>query len=80
MDIQNGTKHLESLPADQLEAIFTDFYTSKGRFNYAKPEFVNLAEVVGWRNLTTLMLKVAEIAYMKDVLDEDDYLRLQEEG
>jgi hypothetical protein len=74
-------KHIKAQTNERLFDIFTDFYDRKGRFDYDMPEWKEfVAECEGIGNLTMLMLEVAEEAYMRDILDEDDYIRLQDEG
>lgn len=78
--------HLKATSDDRLKAIFTNFYAPDGRFNYDMPEFKAFAAECGPTNLTTLMLTVAEEAYMRqdadgnDLLHEDHFIRLQDEG
>jgi hypothetical protein len=72
--------HIKAQSDERLESIFTDFWSPDGWFNYAKPEFVELVSEFRPGNLTLLMLKIAEEAYTRDILAEDDYLELQEEG
>jgi hypothetical protein len=74
-------KHIKAQTDDRLREIFTDFYGTDGRFNHDLPAWREFAqECQGIFNHTMLMLEVAEEAYMRDVLDEDDFIRLQDEG
>lgn len=74
-------KHIKAQTDDRLEEIFTDFFNPQGRFDHDKPEWVEFAaECQGIGNHTMLMLEVAEEAYMRDILSENDYSRLQDEG
>lgn len=74
-------KHIKAQSDARLTGIFTDFYDPRGRFNHDKPEWRTFAnECQGIGNQTMLMLEVAEEAYMRDILYEDDFIRLQDEG
>ena len=88
-----GTKHWHQMKAhiaamsdERLTTLFTDFYAPDGRYNYDMPEFRKVSEECGPCNLTMLMLKLAEEAYMRDdedgnsILPEEEYIRLQDEG
>lgn len=72
--------HTKAQSDARLKTIFTDFWAPDGRFNYDKPEFEALAAEFSPGNLTMLMLLIAEEAYMRDILDEEDFLDLQDEG
>lgn len=78
--------HIKQMSDERLITLFTNFYAPNGRYNYDLPEFKAVAEEVGPCNLTMLMLKLAEEAYMRqddegnDLLHEDEFSRLQDEG
>ena len=72
-------KHIKAQTDDRLALLFTDFYDRKGRYDYAMPEFKAFAaECEGVGNLTMLLHEVGEEAYMREILDEDDWIRLQD--
>lgn len=70
--------HIKAQSDERLEAVFTNYWAPDGQFNYDHPPFAELAAEFSPGNLTLLMLKVAEEAYMRDILYEDDYLRIQD--
>lgn len=71
-------KHVKAASDDLLRAIFTNFWAPNGRFNYEHPPFKEYVADFRPGNLTTLMFRIGEEAYMRDILDEDDWIRLQE--
>ena len=74
-------KHIKAQTDERLRLLFTNFYDRTGRYDYTMPEFEEFAaECEGIGNWTMLMLEVAQEAYQRDILDEEDWCRLQDEG
>lgn len=70
--------HIQAQTDARLEQVFTDYWTPAGRFNYEHPPFKELAAEFRPGNLSLLMSMMGEEAYMRDVLPEDDWLRIQD--